>query len=82
MLKLMRAFAENVYVSLACGLTLLGTGLYEIVQGTAAEVGVHHGISIYALTIIFRALPELVHGAEAGGAARRMTHRRAGYCGL
>lgn len=63
-MDLLAKFAENTYVKLAAGLTLLLTSLAELVA--TAESGIHgeHGIIVFALLHILRVLPELQHGAS------------------
>jgi hypothetical protein len=69
-MDLLGKFAENTYVKLAAGLTLLLTSLVELV--TEAESGLQgeHGIIIFALLHILRVLPELQHGASEVSSVR------------
>ncbi|MDG1408851.1 MAG: hypothetical protein P8Q50_13830 [Octadecabacter sp.] len=61
---LLRKFAENTYVKLVAGLTLLLTSFYDLI--TESEVGLQseHGIIVFSLLHILRVLPELQHGAS------------------
>ena len=65
MTKLLKEFAENVYINLIVGLTLFITAATEIVR-TMEEgvIGAHHGVAVYGLLQIFRVLHDLQHGAE------------------
>ena len=61
---LLGKFAENTYVKLVAGLTLLLTSLYELVMETEAGLQSEHGIIIFSLFHLLRVLPELQHGAS------------------
>jgi hypothetical protein len=65
--------SHNPYVILSSGLILLGTATYEIIMTLdEAEIGVHHGVFIYAILNCFKALPEALTGIEEVEKAERM----------
>ena len=61
---LLSKFAENTYVKLVAGLTLLLTSLYDLITESEAGLQSEHGIVFFSLLHILRALPELQHGAS------------------
>ena len=61
---LLGKFAENIYVKLVAGLTLLLTSLYELISETEGGLHSEHGIIVFSLLHILRVLPELQHGAS------------------
>lgn len=61
---LLGKFAENTYIKLVAGLTLLLTSLYELIMDTEAGLQSEHGIVIFSLLHLLRVLPELQHGAS------------------
>jgi hypothetical protein len=61
---LLGKFAENTYIKLVAGLTLLLTSLYELITETEAGLQSEHGIVIFSLLHLLRVLPELQHGAS------------------
>ena len=61
---LLSKFAENTYVKLVAGLTLLLTSFYELVTEAEAGLQGEHGIILFSLIHILRVLPELQHGAS------------------
>lgn len=65
MLTSLSKFVENAWVNLMTGMVLLTTSAFEIVRTLEeATVGAHHGIGVFAVVQIFKALPHVVHGAE------------------
>ena len=63
-MKFLRTFAENTYVKLAAGLTLLGTALAELITEAESGVQTEHGVMLFAVIHILKVLPELQHGAD------------------
>ncbi len=61
---LLSKFAENTYVKLVAGLTLLLTSLYDLITESEAGLQSEHGILVFSLLHILRVLPELQHGAS------------------
>jgi hypothetical protein len=61
---LLSKFAENTYVKLVAGLTLLLTSLYDLITESEAGLQSEHGIIFFSLLHILRVLPELQHGAS------------------
>ncbi|WP_432696975.1 hypothetical protein ACQUQP_01040 [Marinobacterium sp. YM272] len=65
MIELMRRIAENPYLGLLAGVVLLATSGYEIVDRfDEHRLGAHHGLFVFSMIHILRALPEVVEGAE------------------
>ena len=61
---LLSKFAENTYVKLVAGLTLLLTSLYHLITESEAGLQSEHGIIVFSLLHILRVLPELQLGAS------------------
>lgn len=65
----MKRFLDNPYVNLFVAATLLYSGLaegWETLQDdlTRLDVKAHHGIMLYGLYKMFRAIPDLFEGVE------------------
>jgi len=60
---MLKAIAENPYLSLVSGLILLVTASLEIAEA-ADHIGPHHGIALFAVTQIISVLPHLLHSAK------------------
>jgi len=60
---MLKAIAENPYLSLISGLILLVTASLEIAED-ADHIGAHHGIALFAVTQIISVLPHLLHSAK------------------
>ena len=72
---LLGKFAENTYVKLISGLTLLLTSLYELISETEGGLHSEHGIIVFTLFHILRVLPELQHGASEIASTRAKKER-------
>lgn len=57
-------FADNTYVKLTVGITLMVTALYDLVEETELGLQSEHGIVVFSLVHLLRVLPELQHGAS------------------
>jgi len=60
---MLKAIAENPYLSLISGIVLLITASIEIYDD-AGEIGAHHGIAFFAVTQIIAVFPHLIHSAK------------------
>ncbi|MGB1879347.1 MAG: hypothetical protein ACPHTD_01395 [Gammaproteobacteria bacterium] len=60
---MLKAIAENPYVSLVTGILLLVTASIEIIED-ADRIGAHHGIALFALVQILSVIPHLTHSAK------------------
>ena len=60
---MLKAIAENPYLSLFSGVILLLTASLEIAEDAGA-IGAHHGIALFAVTQIIAVIPHLLHSAK------------------
>ena len=60
---MLKAIAENPYLSLFSGIILLITASLEIAED-AGDIGAHHGIALFAVTQIIAVIPHLLHSAK------------------
>ena len=60
---MLKAIAENPYLSLFSGVVLLITASLEIAED-AGDIGAHHGIALFAVTQIIAVIPHLLHSAK------------------
>ena len=61
--KMLKAIAENPYLSLFSGIVLFISASIEIFED-ADDIGAHHGIALFALTQIVSVIPHLIHSAK------------------
>lgn len=73
----LKAFAENPYVNLISGLVLFITAGIEIVRSFGdGEIGVHHGVMVFAIMQILQTLPHCLHAAEEVSKIRDPSSRK------
>jgi len=62
---MLEMIAHNPYLNLLCGLVLLVTSGYETWQALDHfSLGAHHGVLVFGLIQILKALPDIMDGAE------------------
>jgi hypothetical protein len=60
-----RSIITSPYLSIIAGIALLLTASYEIVLSLEeSAVGVEHGIFVFAIVHIIKAIPEVIHAVE------------------
>lgn len=60
---MLKAITESPYLNLFSGMVLLITSGYEtIVSMQDSLFGAHHGILLFSLTQIVKAIPDIMHG--------------------
>lgn len=65
MLTGLAKFVEDAYVNLVTGLILLVTAGFETVHTlNDTQIGVHHGVAVFAVMHVLKYLPHIVHGTE------------------
>ncbi len=61
----MKAFLNSPYVKLFCGLLLLLTSGSEVITSLGdGSIGTHHGVFVFGLVQILKAIPELQEGVR------------------
>ncbi len=62
---MLKKITQSEYLNLISGIILLITSGYEIFESFAEpSIGAHHGILIFGIIQILRAIPEIVHGLK------------------
>lgn len=67
MLKVLRAIVKSPFTNLIAGIILLITCIMETIQEISEsgfEVGAHHGLLIFSLLHILKAIPDIFEGLE------------------
>jgi hypothetical protein len=60
---MLKKILKSPYLNLFSGLIILITAGYEIIESVdKLEIGIHHGLFIFAIVNIIQTLPELMHG--------------------
>lgn len=60
---MLRRITQSPYLNLLSGLILLVTSGYEIFLSIDdATLGVRHGILVFSITQVIKAIPEIMHG--------------------
>jgi hypothetical protein len=60
---MLKKIAESPYLNLLSGIILLLTSAYEIVVTTdEALIGVRHGILLFSISQMIKAIPDIMHG--------------------
>ncbi len=67
--RTIKRWVESAILSLIVGLVMLGTGLAEAWATLGADIasmklGGHHGVAVFGLFSVVKALPSLFSGAE------------------
>jgi hypothetical protein len=63
---MLEKITKSPYLNLISGLVLLITASIETYEGLAQEMefGIHHGILLYSILHLIRAIPEAMHGFD------------------
>lgn len=80
-MKALIRFFKGPVVHLVTSLALTGTGLFEIaemVAESAHEVGTAHGLAIFGLAQVFKAVSEIAEGFQSSGELLREQQARKG----
>ncbi|MFT5661381.1 MAG: hypothetical protein ACI9TV_002027 [Sulfurimonas sp.] len=59
---MLKRITENPYLNLISGLILLFTSAFETWKSLEEGLGLHHGILLFSLIHIVKAIPEAMHG--------------------
>ena len=75
---MLRKITQSPYLNLLSGLILLATSAYEIFQSIdEAALGVRHGILVFSMIQIVKAIPEIMHGLSEVQEAEDYTNKKA-----
>ena len=80
MMSLIRFF-KGPLVHLVTSLALTGTGVFEIagmIAEDAHQVGTAHGLAIFGLAQVFKAISEIAEGFQSSGELLREQQEQAG----
>lgn len=75
----MKNIVDNPYLNIVVGLLFLYSGIQEAVdhyeEVEAIKIGVHHGVILFSMLYVLKALPEVIEGLERVIQAREK-HKR------
>ena len=72
MMKRLAVICEHAYISLATGLFMLSTAIVEIFRTVEeAGIGAHHGVAVFAVLHILKAIPQIAKSKEQISTLRR-----------
>jgi len=67
-IKILKRIVENPYLNIVIGLILLYSGIVETVNELKEieefNIGVHHGVVLFAILHILKTIPDLFEGLE------------------
>lgn len=79
---MLRRITQSPYLNLLCGIILIWTAGYEILE-RLGEPGIrtHHGVAIFGLVQIVKSLPEIMHGLKECREGEEGFHKTNASCG-